>query len=227
MIYWWVWVFHDGHVYLKSWLHSQVFWSIGSVPHADVSVVWFCFHHSDCRRPHHHHEHRHNNLGGGFKHVLFSPLPGEMLHFDEYFSNGLKPPTSNVFSPVNPTNKTSKHITLSSSFHISQLPCTLQPSLHRLPWRNVLTYYKLYGYGLCKGKPNPHKVQASSILGIWDSWWVWICFGLEFSWNFQANLNQHSRLHGQREEGASANVAAWNWNERKQWIVKTDFGICF
>ena len=32
-------------------------------------------------------------LGGGFKDFLFSPLPGEMIQFDEYFSNGLKPPT--------------------------------------------------------------------------------------------------------------------------------------
>ena len=30
------------------------------------------------------------NLGGGFKYVLFSTLP------DQYFSNGLKPPTSNI-----------------------------------------------------------------------------------------------------------------------------------
>ena len=33
-------------------------------------------------------------LGGGFKYVLFSPLFGEDSHFDQYFSNGLKPPTS-------------------------------------------------------------------------------------------------------------------------------------
>ena len=32
-------------------------------------------------------------LGGGFKHFSFSPLPGEMIQFDYYFSNGLKPPT--------------------------------------------------------------------------------------------------------------------------------------
>ena len=32
-------------------------------------------------------------LGGGFKYFLFSPLPGEMIQFDYYFSNGLKPPT--------------------------------------------------------------------------------------------------------------------------------------
>ena len=30
-------------------------------------------------------------LGGGFKYCVFSPLPGEMIQFDEraYFSNGL------------------------------------------------------------------------------------------------------------------------------------------
>ena len=33
-------------------------------------------------------------LGGGFKYLLFSPLPGEMIQFDLYFSNGLKPPTT-------------------------------------------------------------------------------------------------------------------------------------
>ena len=32
--------------------------------------------------------------GGGFKYVLFSPLLGEMILFDKYFSKGLKPPTS-------------------------------------------------------------------------------------------------------------------------------------
>ena len=30
----------------------------------------------------------------GFKHFLFSSLFGEMIQFDKYFSNGLKPPTS-------------------------------------------------------------------------------------------------------------------------------------
>ena len=32
-------------------------------------------------------------LGGSFKHFLFSPLFGEMIHFDQYFSTGLKPPS--------------------------------------------------------------------------------------------------------------------------------------
>ena len=35
--------------------------------------------------------------GGGFKHVLFSPLLGEMIQFDSYFSGGLKPPTRSCF----------------------------------------------------------------------------------------------------------------------------------
>ena len=33
-------------------------------------------------------------LGGGFKYFLFSPLIGEMIPIDKYFSDGLKPPTS-------------------------------------------------------------------------------------------------------------------------------------
>ena len=33
-------------------------------------------------------------LGGGFKDFLFSPLPGEMIQFDSYFSDGLKRPPS-------------------------------------------------------------------------------------------------------------------------------------
>ena len=36
-------------------------------------------------------------IGGGFKYFLFSPLPGEMIQFDKYFSDGLKPPTSNCW----------------------------------------------------------------------------------------------------------------------------------
>ena len=36
-------------------------------------------------------------LGGGFKYFLFSPLVGEDSQFDEYFSDGLKPPTSLCF----------------------------------------------------------------------------------------------------------------------------------
>ena len=40
-------------------------------------------------------------LGGGFKHLLFLPPPGEMIQFDlrRYFSNGLvqpQPPTRQV-----------------------------------------------------------------------------------------------------------------------------------
>ena len=38
-------------------------------------------------------------LGGGFKYFLFSSLIGEDSHFDEYFSIGLKPPTSYTLYP--------------------------------------------------------------------------------------------------------------------------------
>ena len=40
-------------------------------------------------------------LGGGFKYFLFSPLLGEMIQFDSYFSTGLvQPPTSYIFSAI-------------------------------------------------------------------------------------------------------------------------------
>ena len=39
-------------------------------------------------------------LGGGFKYLLFSPLPGDDVHFGEYLSDGLKPPTSVPIQPV-------------------------------------------------------------------------------------------------------------------------------
>ena len=38
-----------------------------------------------------------HHLGGGFKYFLVVPLPGEMIQFDKYFWNGLKPPTSSLF----------------------------------------------------------------------------------------------------------------------------------
>ena len=44
-------------------------------------------------------------LGGGlnfFKCFLFSPLPGEMIQFDKYFSDGLKPPTREVLLDEGP-----------------------------------------------------------------------------------------------------------------------------
>ena len=36
----------------------------------------------------------HPLLGGGFKYIVCSPLLGEMIQFDYFFSDGLKPPTS-------------------------------------------------------------------------------------------------------------------------------------
>ena len=43
-----------------------------------------------------------SNLAGGFNvFFMFIPKIGEMIHFDFYFSNGLKPPTSNLQKNVN------------------------------------------------------------------------------------------------------------------------------
>ena len=41
-----------------------------------------------------------NHLGGGNSKIfgMFIPIPGEMIHFDSYFSKGLKPPTSHGIS---------------------------------------------------------------------------------------------------------------------------------
>ena len=39
-----------------------------------------------------------DDLAGGFKCFLSSPLLGDDFQFDEYFSNRVKPPTSDVFS---------------------------------------------------------------------------------------------------------------------------------
>ena len=36
-------------------------------------------------------------LDGGFEYFSCSPLPGKIIQFDEYFSDGLKPPTSLPF----------------------------------------------------------------------------------------------------------------------------------
>ena len=39
-------------------------------------------------------------LRGGFKCFLFSPLPGEIIQFDLYFSDEMKPPTrTNGWNP--------------------------------------------------------------------------------------------------------------------------------
>ena len=60
-------------------------------------------------------------LGGGFKHFLFSPLPGEMIQFGLFFSDGLKPPTrlrevEVCFLPKNPPcPQTPKKATLMKS----------------------------------------------------------------------------------------------------------------
>ena len=67
---------------------------------------------------------------------------------------------------------------LTTSFHGKMAN---QPTSYHLPnvtkhfrylkWRYVLTstyLYKLYGYGLCKGKPTP---KIPPFLGTWTGWW--------------------------------------------------------
>ena len=56
---------------------------------------------TDCKQTHHGEQEVNAHLGmvisclgGGFKYFLFSPLLGEASHFDQYFSNGFKPPIS-------------------------------------------------------------------------------------------------------------------------------------
>ena len=52
-------------------------------------------------------------LGGGFKYFLLSPLPGEMIQFDQYCSNELNPPTRIVFTTWDDTNPaSSRHLSL-------------------------------------------------------------------------------------------------------------------
>ena len=48
-------------------------------------------------------------LGGGFKYFLFSPLLEEIIQFDEYFSDGLKPPTRKDESKELPKSQGSHH----------------------------------------------------------------------------------------------------------------------
>ena len=67
------------------------------------------------------HQHGAIDMTGGFKHFLFSPLPGEMIQFGLFFSDGLKPPTrlrevEVCFLPKNPPcPQTPKKATLMKS----------------------------------------------------------------------------------------------------------------
>ena len=62
------------------------------------------------------------DLGGGFKDFLFSPLFGEDSHFDQYFSDGLKPPTRDAWVLKNHCNKSTMwHLKLGSSRRAAML----------------------------------------------------------------------------------------------------------
>ena len=88
---------------------------------------------------------RYVHLGGGFKYFLCSPLFGEDSHFDWYFSDGLKPPTSHGISmfwclyeswvDIKNTGLSSKEVNLQG----------MRPRLHR--WR--LLQLALQKYTTC------------------------------------------------------------------------------
>ena len=58
------------------WNRSRIRWVIFRMIFLLLDITWYLY------------------PGGGFKDFLFSSLPGEDSHFDKYFSDGLKPPTS-------------------------------------------------------------------------------------------------------------------------------------
>ena len=58
------------------WNRSRIRWVIFRMIFLLLDITWYLY------------------PGGGFKDSLFSSLPGEDSHFDKYFSDGLKPPTS-------------------------------------------------------------------------------------------------------------------------------------
>jgi len=65
-----------------------------------------------------------NFLGGGFKYFLFSTLLGEMIKFDSYFSDGLKPPTSFEFKDLvhDPMKQPFQFVNVSADLFSTQLP---------------------------------------------------------------------------------------------------------
>ena len=73
---------------------------------------------------------QHKSRWFSFKYFLFSPLPGEMTHFDKYFSNGLKPPTR---LPCNGTDNDPVYPPLDPDFFLRAIVSTLSTStLHKL-----------------------------------------------------------------------------------------------
>ena len=88
-------------------------------------------------------------LVGGSKHFLFLPLPGEMIQFDQYFSDGLKPPTRVWF--LQPW---------SNEHHVGMLRRTSLAYGVPLRWANVSWAY---------GSLWPLPIRASSSLT-----WGWL-----------------------------------------------------
>ena len=62
-----------------------------------------------------------SQLGGGFKHDLCSPIFREDSHFDQYFSDGLKPPGSQLDDNF-PTKKITTQILIYILFNCQSFP---------------------------------------------------------------------------------------------------------
>ena len=98
------------------------------------------------------------------KYFLFSTLPEEMIQFDNYFSNGLKPPTSLVYFK--------ELLFCSSTFEILwQLQEMLREFNTPLPRHSI--------YGICA---YIYLLEIQEIVGTYTICWV---FGLGFARNFQ------------------------------------------
>ena len=94
-----------------------------------------------------------NELGGGFKYFLCSPLFGEDSHSGSYFSNGLKPPTSEAFIH----SRTELLVKTDMVEHLNEVHCWSWVTTHPLETQNrllQLSYRKkkrMFQYCYCTG----------------------------------------------------------------------------
>ena len=97
-------------------------------------------------------------LGGGFKHFLFSPLFVEDFQFDQYFSDGLKPPTSFVASWgfVSPYPRLGNHSIMGFFFaYPSNAPPSGKQDINQDVWISILSWR----YSIPGGRGPPFMLQ--------------------------------------------------------------------
>ena len=102
-------------------------------------------------------------LGGGFKHYLCSHLPEEMIQFDQYFPDGLKPPTRKV-------DILKKAISMDRpwmifwlvTIKIKEVQLSIPLNLWGLERENTLKFWGPSFSGPCpNSEPNPGKKAAA------------------------------------------------------------------